>query len=186
MADAKNLNSATDLDTVETINTIMNWLIDQNWNIFGHSVVLRDHISQFHIDVTTDGEDIYYGVMTGSIDLGSIFLYWGLFSMLLDDYDIDRLGKLAILFSITLGFVNYVIGLLEKMLNVQYYRYHLNGFFLIFCGGLVFFIVYKIFNRLFKEDNLNVIMVTFTVMFFLTIVFNNYLIKLMICDTCGG
>ncbi|MDR1820153.1 MAG: hypothetical protein LBR15_07930 [Methanobrevibacter sp.] len=102
------------------------------------------------------------------------------------DTTMDQVVKLIGIGALLPVFLNYVVSMVEKVLNVKKFEYHLSGFLVLLIFGLVFYGVYFASNRLFKEDKLKSILFTLSVLLLFIIVFNKMILQMLVCKTCGG
>jgi high-affinity Fe2+/Pb2+ permease len=100
------------------------------------------------------------------------------------DININQLVKLIGIGAILPIFLNYLVPLIEKVLSVRKFEYHLSGFLVLLILGLVFYLIYFLSNKLFKEDKLKSNIITLSVILFLIIIFNKIIFPIIICKNC--
>jgi high-affinity Fe2+/Pb2+ permease len=102
------------------------------------------------------------------------------------DTNLDQLLKLIGIGALLPIFINYVVSMVEKVLNVRKFEYHLSGFLVLLILGLIFYLVYRVSNKLFKEDKLKSNIVALSFILLLIVVFNKVILSMLVCKTCGG
>ncbi|MDR2545209.1 MAG: hypothetical protein LBD03_06685 [Methanobrevibacter sp.] len=100
--------------------------------------------------------------------------------------NLDQITKLIGIGALLPIFINYLVSMIEKVLNVRKFEYHLSGFLVLLILGLIFYLIYMVSNKLFKEDKLKSILVVLSFILLLIIVFNKIILSMLVCKTCGG